>query len=100
VLKVRIGNAEEVTTLLIPSEFDLERRFDNAVAALSLHLVEDGPRWIESEDLALNLLLEEHYGPSCGSDVPSHQDDSPSRNLCRSVASTQQVDGDLGVLAG
>ena len=60
-LTVRVGNADEVTTLLIPSDFDLERRFDNAVAALSLHLRDEDFRWVESDDDALNTLIEARY---------------------------------------
>jgi hypothetical protein len=60
-LKVRIGNAEEVTTLLIPSDFSLEDKFGNAVAALSLHLRDEDFRWVESDNADLNTLIEGHY---------------------------------------
>jgi hypothetical protein len=59
---VRVGNGEEVTTLLIPSDFSLDDRFGNAVGALSLHL-RDGvsPGWIQTDDEELRHLLEAHY---------------------------------------
>ena len=58
---VRVGNAAEVTTLDLPDSFTVEQKFRNAVGALSLHLVEGDFRWVESDDAALNTLIEGHY---------------------------------------
>jgi hypothetical protein len=100
VLKVRVGNAEEVTTLLIPSDFPLEQRFDNAVGALSLHLAEGvNPSWVDTEDVSLRQKLERHYGLSLESDVPWRQGDSSSHSLDTGAALQRQVDDDLGALA-
>ncbi len=58
---VRVGNAEEVTTMDLPDHFSLQQKFENAVAALSLHLRDEDFRWVESDDAALNTLIEGHY---------------------------------------
>ena len=58
---VRVGNAAEVTTLDLPDSFSLEQKFRNAVGALSLHLRDEDFRWVESDDAALNTLIEGHY---------------------------------------
>lgn len=58
---VRVGNAAEVTTLDLPDSFSLEQKFRNAVGALSYHLIDEDFRWVESDDAALNTLIEGHY---------------------------------------